>query len=288
MFSTALSPEYFLPTPDLRPITTSGYAVIDLQVRVLPKWYEELSLDWVTPPSWVNKEPRFNVYRSEIEDGAFQKLTQVPIATPFYKDISTTESSKASQDFYVVEALLNDDTVWRTPVAYAGDRLPRWHAIRLKEIQRREWILLRRYVGVYDSTVLRLIRYDGPCPECYDKTSRKLLKDYCVTCYGTGVKGGYYPGFKTKIQFDASTENTIYTYFGKFEPNQIGAWTISIPNLEALDVIIRHKDFKVFRVKALQNTEILNKGCRQIMQLDEQGKESVLYKLIEREGLLNG
>lgn len=283
MFSTILSPEYYLPSGQIYS-ATSGAATIDLSVSILPEWYRELDLTWKVPSAWALKAPRFNIYRSEIEHDGFQKLNAVPITTPFFKDLSTLESSKHSLEYYVVEAVLNDGTVWRTPVAHVGDRLPRWHDIRMREIQRREWILLRKFAGV-EASVLRQVRYGAPCPECLDRVSNKLMKDYCKTCYGTGVEGGYYSGFKTFLQFDASQDSMTYTYFGRMEVNQIGAWTIQVPALEPLDIVIRHKDFKIFRIKNVSNTEIQNKVSRQIMVLDEQPKESVLYELLKREGL---
>lgn len=280
VFTPTLLPENFLHTFSYS--AAPNAAVIDLFVVVMPEWFKELTLTWQVPPSWATKAPRFNVYRSEIEHSGYLKLNNVPLLSPQFLDKSTTESSKDAQEFYMVEAVLNDGSLWRTAPAFVGDRLPRWHSIRLKEIQRREHILLRKFAGL-PALVLRRVKYGAPCPECYDKLSQKLLKDHCTTCYGTGVEGGYYEGYRQFIQFDASTNSATYTYFGKFEQNQIGAWTIKEPNLEVFDVIIRLKDQKVFRVKDINNTEVLATQSRQIMRLEEQSKDDVLYKLLQRE-----
>ncbi len=284
MFSPTLSPESFLPTFSYSAAPEA--AVVDLFVVVMPDWFKELKLTWQVPPQWATKSPRFNVYRSEFEHSGYLKLNGVPLLVPQFTDISTTESHKDAQEFYIVEAILNDNTTWRTKPAFVGDRLPRWHSIRHKEIQRREYLLLRKFAGL-EAIVLRRIKYGPPCPVCYDKLSEKLLQDHCTTCYGTGIEGGYYTGYKQFLQFDASPNSAVYSYFGKFEQNQLGAWTIREPNLESFDVIIRLKDQRVFRVRDLNNTEILASQSRQIMRLDEQNKDDVLYKLLQREDVLS-
>lgn len=285
MFSPSLSFEYFLPTTNQYTIGTSAIPEIDLNVVIYPRWFKYMTITWSTPPFWADKAPRFNVYRGENETVGFHKLTAVPLTVPQYVDESTMESSMSSKESYIIEAILNDGSIWKTaPHAAEGD-LPDWHELRAREINRREWILLRRYAG-NDAIVFRPIRYGRRCPECYDRTAEKLIKDYCTTCYGTGTDGGYYPGIRTKIQFDASTNSVTYTYFGKFEQNQIGGWTIAVPEIEPKDIVLRLHDYRMYEVGDVNTTEILNKPIRQIMRLEEQPKERVIYELIKREGLV--
>ena len=317
MLFPTLGPEYFFPTYTQYPavnnpqalVNDSGFSgilpkshldlfqpdsrPIDLNVRIYPEWFKEITLSWKTPDSWEGKFVTFNVYRSEVEGSGYLKLNAVPLQTPYFVDKSTRESSKHSKEFYIVEALVyasQNDTaqpeVWKTRPAFVGDKLPRWHHIRLKEINRREWLLLRKFAG-NECLILRAKHYGPRCPECYDELAEKLTKPHCHTCFGTGYDGGYYPGIRSYMQFDSSTDSAVYTYFGKLEANEIGAWTIQYPDVESFDIVIRIRDFKVFRVKQSANTEILNKICRQIMRLEEQSPEDVLYKLINREGLLN-
>ena len=310
MFTPLLSPQSFFPTNTQYPAVNNPSAAvdstgrsgilpkshldlflpeskpIDLQVRVYPEWFKEATVSWTIPDIWLSKNPRFNIYRSEVEGSGYLKLNTVPVFSSFYVDESTRESSKHSKEFYIIEAILDDDTIWKTKPAWVGDRLPRWHHIRLKEINRREWILLRRYVG-NEAILLRHMRYGPRCSNCYDTISKKIIKPSCPVCYGTSYEGGYYAGIRTYAQFDASIDSSVHTYFGKFEQNEIAAWTIQYPDVEVFDLIIRIKDYKVYKVKQNQNTEILNKMCRQIMRLEELPPSDVSYELIKREGLLN-
>lgn len=310
MFTPLLSPQSFFPTNLTYPVVNNptaevgidGYSgilpkshldlflpdskPIDLHIRIYPDWFKEVTLSWKVPDSWNDKNPRFNIYRSEVEGSGYQKLNAVPIQAPFFSDESSKESSKHSKEFYVVEAILDDGTIWKTKPAWVGDRLPRWHHIRLKEINRREWLLLRKFAG-NEAIVLRAIKYGPKCSNCYDPLTKKLLKPYCTTCYGLGYEGGYYAGIRTYIQFDASTDSASYTYFGRLEANEIAGWTIQYPDMEPTDLIIRSKDFKVFKVKQVSNTEILNKICRQIVRLEEMSPSDVSYELMYREGLLD-
>lgn len=285
MFSPNISFDYFVPTTNQYTIGTSAIPEIDLNVKIYPYWFKEMTLTWDIPPFWANKEPRFNVYRGENETVGFHKLTSIPLTAPQYLDNSTRESSMSSKEYYIIEAILNDGSTWKTAPTSVGDKIPDWHELRAREISRREWILLKKFAG-NDALVFRQIRYGRYCPNCYDRTAEKLVKDYCTTCYGTGIDGGYYPGIRTKIQFDASTNSLTYTYFGKFEQNQIGGWTIAVPDIEPKDIILRMSDYRMYEVGDVNTTELLNKPIRQIMRLEEQPKERVIYELIKREGLL--
>lgn len=310
MFTPALSPSYFFPTYTQYPsvnnptagVDSSGFSgilpkshldlfapdsrPIDLNIRIYPEWFKEVTLSWTVPPAWNSMSPRFNIYRSEVEGSGYMKLNAVPVQTPYFVDATTKESSKSSKEYYIVESILSDGTIWKTRASSVGDGIPRFQYIRLKEINRREWILLRRYTG-NECLILRGIHYGARCPNCWDTLTEKMTKPRCVVCYGTGYDGGYYPGIRTYVQFDASSDSSVYTYFGKMEQNEIGAWTIQYPAVETFDLVIRIRDFKVFRVSQVSDTEILNKTCRQIMRLEEQSTDSVVYKLLNREGLLN-
>lgn len=280
-----IGPESYLPTYKLYPIGYSSTPIVELNVSIAPDWFKELTLSWKVLPSWDNKEPRYNVYRSEVELSGYQKLTPIPLASPQYVDLTTRESSMTSTEFYIIETILNDDSVFKTAPQYVGKGLPRFQYLRKREIQRREWLLLRRFTGI-DSVVFRKIRYGTSCSNCYDKVSRKIMFDYCTTCFGTSKQDGYYPGIKTFIQYDASADSMVYTYFGRFEANEIGAWTIDSPQLEKGDIVIRLKDYKVFEVKQVNNTEIYINTSRQIIKLEEQSKERVVFELLRRDGLL--
>lgn len=289
--TTLLGFESFLPT-QVEVDVLSNPNVVDLSLTVYPSWFYGCSLTWSSLPSWVGKSVSFNVYRSEVEGGkGLKKLNSVPLLQAQFIDEATRESSNNSDEYYVIEACVRETpsvtSTWVTRPKSVADDLPRWHALRFKEINRRHWVLLRKLAGT-EALILRKRAYGPRCSNCWDDVSRRVIKDDCEVCYGVGIEGGYYESIPTYIQFDSSNNNTIYSYFGKFEPNEIGAWTISYPRLESHDLLIRKKDLSVFRIEGLSPTEMLNKPCRQIMKLVQLPKTHTAIKLLKREGLIPG
>lgn len=280
--STQLDFTYFISK--LGPTQIASSTVVDMPVRVYPSWFESVRIEWTPLSSWAASNPQFNVYRSDSQDGSYELLNSSPTSDNFLVSSNTWNSSKFENEWWVLEAILSDGSVFRTnPItvqAYRGT----FQDNRAREINRREWVLLRKFSGM-DATILRRMKHGQRCPTCWDTVTKKVTVDHCPTCYGVGFNGGYLSGMKTKIQFDARIENQQYSYFGKFEANQIGAWTIAYPDIQPNDLILRHGDLKVYRVEQIQNTELLGNPVRQIMRITELAKDKVEYCLIDREGI---
>lgn len=284
---TSLSFETFLPSPLFNPIESEA-KLVKLKVEIFPTWFKNCKLSWEPLPSWSDSDVNYNVYRSEQQKDGFFKLNAIPLQEPIFIDDATTMSSSNDREFYIIEAVVRKGasiTTWRTEALQVNDDLPRHQALLHREINRRHWVLLKVLAGT-SAIILRRRHYGKVCPVCYDKKTGTVKKEYCTNCFGTGIDGGYYPGIKTLCQFDASQDNKIYTYFGKFEPNEIGMWTIYYPRIQTHDMVIRVSDLNLYRVDSLAPTELLNKVSRQICRLVEIPKTHVLNKLLEREGLV--
>lgn len=279
--STQLDFTYFLH--QLGPHEITSTQIVNIPVRVYPTWFVCARVEWDPLPSWGTENPRYNVYRSETQDGNYERLTSSPTTNTFWVDNGTWNSSKYADEWWVIEIITDVGTFKTLPVA-ARPKRGSFQNNRATEINRREWILLRKFSGM-DASILRRRHHGQRCPTCWDSVSRKVVGNKCQNCYDTGFTGGYYSAMNTKIQFDARIENQQWSYFGKFEPNQIGAWTIAFPDIQPNDLIIRHGDQKVFRVEQIQNTELLANPVRQIMRITELAKEGVEYGLLDREGL---
>ena len=61
-----------------------------------------------------------------------------------------------------------------------------------KEIIRREYLRLQRYVGT-EGLYLGRMQWGPLCTECTDYNTEMVSNPNCTTCYGTGFIGGYYP-----------------------------------------------------------------------------------------------
>lgn len=282
--STDFDFTYFLTK--LGPAQVETESVVRMPVRVFPTWFVCARLEWDPLDSWAGLNPRYNVYRSETQDGNYELLTSSPITDTFFVDNENFNSSKFEIEYWVIEIILDGGVSHKTAPIAAVPKRGTFQNNRATEINRREWVLLRKFTGM-DATILRRKKHGQRCPVCWDPVSKKVVGNKCQTCYDVGFTGGYYSGMTTKIQFDARIENKQYTYFGKFEANQIGAWTIAYPDIQPHDLIIRHGDHKVYRVEQIQNTELLGNPVRQIMRITELAKEGVEYALIDREAIRN-
>ena len=288
LITTHLGFEAFLPSPAFSQIEQANLNIVDLNLEVFPSWFEGCKVSWTPLPTWNTADVNYNIYRSEQQEDGFLKLNSIPLQQPYFKDKSNKDSSVSANEWYIVEAIVtrgSQVTLWRTKATEHGGSLPPMQKNIHTEINHRHWVLLREFVGL-DAIILRKKRYGRNCPECWSHSLQKPMKDNCLTCFGVGIEGGYYPGIETKCQFDASQDNRIYTYFGKFEPNQLGMWTIYYPKIESLDIVIRKKDLAVFRVDSIAPSEMLAVQSRQICQVTELPRTHFIHNLVKREGLL--
>lgn len=282
--STQFDYTYFLG--QLGPTNVIATDITSMEVFVFPDWFESVRIEWSPSAAWAPFDPKYNVYRSESQEGNYELLTSSPISNNFLTSSENWNSSKFDNEWWIVEVILNNGSRLKTkPItsqAYRGT----FQNNRAREINRREWVLLRKFSGM-TASIMRRKKHGQRCPTCWDEVSKKVTVDHCPDCYGVGFTDGYFSGMVTKIQFDARIENQQYSYFGKFEANQIGAWTIAYPDIQPNDLLIRHGDLKIYRVEQIQNTELLGNPVRQIMRVTELSKDKIEYCLIDREGIRN-
>jgi hypothetical protein len=269
---------YFPLTSDNLPLPLVPDSVSrNFSISIAPRWYDRAGLIWTIPSDWGSVV--FNVYAAPTEKGVFTKLNQTPLASPQFTDVKIETYSKYESRWYVVEAVFPDTrTVQSVPTTW--DNVGTGFVnLRIQEIQRREWLLLRKFVGVQTLLFRRKV-YGKRCPECYNEDTKRLNKDHCLTCYGTSWEGGYYDPMSTLMQYDPTPNDLTLSYAGKMEPNQIQAWTIAYPEILDLDLIFRVPDRKVYRVDKMVTTELTTKLVRQTAILTEISKESIEHKLV--------
>lgn len=251
-----------------------------IEVKITPLLYKQVVVEWSIPHFWG--ECLFNVYKSPTEYGPWTKLNPAPIDGYFLKDILTEQYTKNEQDFYIVECMASNGKVFQSKVATWDNKRSDWVQIRAKEIARRENLLLRKFTGI-DVVIFRRRTFGKRCPECWDSKIEKVIKDHCTCCLGTSYAGGYFPGYVSKFQFDPTHNNNQLAYQGKVEINVIPAWTTFYPEINVFDVILRLPDMRIYRVDAVQVTELQTARVRQIMNLVELSKFDIEYELARKQ-----
>lgn len=262
-----------------RPIATTVSE--NIQITVYPRWYKHVALEWTVPADWGKCV--FNVYFCPSDSGPFERLNATPIDGNSITDYETQEYLKFNRGHYIVEAILLDQgsAAVKSPIVSWESHQRRWVELRSIEIQRREYFLLSKFVGI-KSYVFTNKTYGERCPECWSYTAGKAVKDNCTTCFGTTFKGGYFGPTTTYMQYDPTPNQNMKVYFGSFEPDQIGAWTISFPEIRPDDIIVRSGDWSVYRVDGLTNTELQGRPVRQITKLTQLSKSNIEHQLITR------
>jgi hypothetical protein len=253
----------------------------NIQVKIYPRWYKQVSVEWAIPADWGNCE--FNVYFSQVEDGDFQKLTSQPVTGTFLIDTGTQEYRKFNRGFYVIEAILLDKgnvSIKSKVTSWSSDQ-HRFVELRSIEIQRREYVLLSKFNGTR-SYIFRRKTYGQRCPECWDNRLEKIMKDHCSTCIGTGFKGGYFDGAPCFINYDTNPNSNLKTYFGVFEPSQITGWTISLPEIRPDDIVVQTGTWDVYRVEGMTPTVLQTNTVRQVLKLTQLSKNDIENQLVTK------
>lgn len=274
-FNFAYNWSYY-PISDQPNLITNILDDTDITISFYPIWYKRAALEWTIPSAWG--ACTFNVYRGPSDAGPFEKLNATPINSNYFKDTTSLAIDKFNQDYYILEVVKPDNSIVQTsPRTWQATRRD-FIQLKAQDIQRREWFLLSRIAGA-ESMIFRRKSYGKRCSHCWNETTERVMDDNCKYCLGTSFEGGYFPGFSTFIQYDATPNQTYFQYFGKFQPNQIGAWTTCVPDIGSLDLVLRLPDWKMYRVIQVANTELKTVKVKQMLQIIELDKTSVEYQL---------
>lgn len=267
----------FFPSPNRivsSHLTTETESIV---VKVYPLFMKQVVIEWAIPPSWGNCS--FNIYKSQYELSDFHKVNTTPITnTNIYSDSTTRDSSKFRDHQYIVECRLPTGQYIKSPEVTWENTRSNWVQIRAKEIARRENMLLNRYVGV-DSMIFRRKVFGKRCPSCWNATIEKVTTDSCSICLGTSFEGGYFTGYRTKLQYEPTSNPSEYGPQGVVESNTVPAWTTSVPNIHTFDLVLRIPDMKMYRVASVQTTELQAIVVRQLVQLTELSKGDIETEL---------
>lgn len=253
-----------------------------IRVRVYPRWFQYVAVGWSVPAEWG--DCAFNVYHSATEDGNYVKINTSPINGNSLIDYSNQDYHKFRNGYYIVEAILLgvNNTIMRSRPETWHNVRRNWVELRAQDIQRREFLLLRKFTGV-KSYLMKRRTYGLRCSNCWDPKSETVTKDNCRVCFGTSFEGGYFPPIPLFVQYEPTPSSVLKTYFGKFEPNQIGAWTVSVPEIAPDDILIRTGDWNLYEVGQIQTTELQAVPVRQIMQLKQLSRRDVENELVIRQ-----
>ncbi len=247
-----------------------------INVTVTPTFYQGNYISWTVPPYWG--ACIFNLYRAQNDALTPTLVNKAPISVPDYFDFDAVSVSSFNQQFYTIEAVLPNGTIAKsTPTTWVNIQ-NQWVALRAREIQRRENIFLTKFFGV-QSLFYRKKFFGQRCSRCWNATIEKVMDDHCPVCFGTGFEGGYWPPVNINVNYSPVQNAATLAPAGVLENVQISSWTTSYPNIQNFDLVFRISDSKMFRVVAVQPTELQAVRVRQTLALTELDKDSIEYQL---------
>ena len=265
-------------SPTLRPLSATPKSGDLIKVTLYPEWYKDMSLAWTIPTSWGNC--KFNIH---VSDGGanYIKLNSTPLSSPFFKDVTSKDYSRFEGPRYIVEVLLpGGSTVFSQPAVNEYKLRERLEKIA-NEVQRREYLLLTKFTGV-KSFLFKKRNFGDRCPRCWDARIEKVMDDHCEVCFGTSWNEGFFEPTPLFIQYEANPTSKLKTYQGVMESNSPAAWTISVPNIEPDDVVIRLGDYSAFKIISVNTTVMQTKQIRQLLSLTQLSRTDVENKLLNR------
>lgn len=277
--STCFSQSYLLQSPvgNSAGSTPSGVLDNQIQVSVYPYWYKYVTLEWTVPASYG--ACTYHVYARYGSNTDYTRLTGSALTYPVFSDTDPQENSKLRRMSYVVEAITAGGQVYRSNPT-SNDFEQRGYLGRISsEIQRREYLLLSKFNGV-KSFLFRRKTFGMRCHRCWNPTLEKVTDDHCPVCFGTSFEGGYQTPIPVFLNYDPTPSTRDVEFFGVMEQNQIGAWTISTPEIDPWDILIRTGDWSAYYVARLSTTEMQTKQVRQMLVLTQLSRGDVRNTLM--------
>lgn len=112
-------------------------------------------------------------------------------------------------------------------------------------------------------------RHDGTyCPECWDRVLKRVTKSQCLTCYGTGKVGGYYPPIDVWMSFEPDPKIEQVTEWGRRQPSQTDIMFTNHPHLNVDDLILEIKPHRFWKVSNVRGPEKNRTIVLQFARLD--------------------
>jgi hypothetical protein len=136
---------------------------------------------------------------------------------------------------YRVKLVVDTNMYYSSYVEGTGS-LNRHDYLLAKEIVRREFMLLNRYVGSQGKLLIRKT-WGTECTNCIDFGTGEPTNSNCTVCYGTGFVGGYYPAMPLLLELaPREHKETVVEPRGTIADRSIYAKGVACPYLTSRDV----------------------------------------------------
>ena len=223
---------------------------------------------------------RFFVDRGE-SPSEFQQLNATPLTTgdlPEYIDHTVNLKDLNKIYYYRVRAVEYEDD---TPLQTFTSKETTWDGdLDLTGIYVvDEHLFAMRWVFGVPAMIFKKRRDGTYCPECWDSVLKRTTKSQCLTCYGTGRVGGFYPPIDVWMSFEPDPRVEQVVEWGKRQPTQTDIMFTNYPLLNVDDLILELKPNRFWKVSNQRGPEKNRTTMLQFARLDAINPSDVEQRL---------
>ena len=168
-------------------------AVIFKSLTVVPRFGQQdtagFNLYWEI--SGQNFTPSFQVQSAPTESGPWSNELTAPTSNLFALGLGPVLINQQAIFWFRVQVLNGSSVVATSQPMDHRNRMIRRDYLRYREILRRKHLGFEK-TPCSPGWLLRRRIYGTVCPLCTDEILNTPSSSECLTCYGTGITGGYY------------------------------------------------------------------------------------------------
>ncbi len=250
------------------------------RLKILPITKNAFSISWEFEPT-IEKFSDFKFYleKSEAPHDGFEFLAEIsPSASDYIDD--NIQIFKFWKKYYVRMKIVGASVNYSK--SYTVEHSPNLEALEL--IRRTKISLENERLGNGVACDAYIRKEGGQrCVECFDPIKRRSTKTNCTNCYGTTYDGGFYSPIKLHVNFTADAKAMGIADFGNVTQSSNNAITCNYPILKSGDIIIDPRLNRIWTVISVKNIERRRHTVKQILNLNEEERTSVLFELLARQ-----
>jgi hypothetical protein len=152
------------------------------------------------------------------------------------------------------------------------------------EIVRRNDILLKnKRHGIGVPVAIFKEKKIGPSCICWDRNKQRVRRSSCDECFGSHIQGGYYKPLIVWANLSPDTKMVQIPQWGEMEPNEKRIFMSNYPVLSPRDLIYNPSNATMYMIDKIETSERRGTMLHQIVSASFLDRNSVVYKLLDRE-----
>lgn len=251
-------------------------------LKITPITKKAFSISWEFEPT-IEKFSDFNfiLEKSEAPHDGFEALAKIDPSNKSYID-DDIQIFKLWKNYYVrMKIVENASSKIYYSRSFTVEHQPNLEALEL--IRRTKISLENERLGNGVPCLIYIRKEGGQrCVECFDPIKRRSTKTNCINCYGTTYDGGFYTPITAYLNFTVDTKAMGIADHGNITQASNNALACNYPIFKSGDAIIDPRLNRVWTVISVKNIERRRHIVKQILNLNEEERTSILFELLAR------